>query len=149
LDNPRVDQLVAQRRAMSGNKIISKRDAAREIIRALKAGEAVGILIDQNVTLDEGVFVDFFGVKACAGAHFARFAHHTGAPVVPGYAIWSEAERRYILRFDPEIPMSGDGQQDTQRIHWHLEKVIREHPEQYLWVHRRWKTRPPGEAPIY
>ncbi len=149
LDNPKLDALVSARRAMSGNKIISKREAAREILRALKGGEAVGILIDQNTSLDEGVFVDFFGVKACAGAHFARFADHSGAAVVPGYALWSEQEKRYILRFDPEIEMTGDVQEDTQRIHSHLERAIREHPEQYLWIHRRWKTRPPGEAPLY
>jgi len=149
LDNLRVDSLVEQRRAMSGNRIIQKKNAARDILRALKAGDAVGVLIDQNTVLEECVFVDFFGVKACAGAHFARFAHHSGAAVVPGYAVWSEEERRYILRFDPEIEMRGDIQQDTQRIHSHLESVIRRHPEQYLWIHRRWKTRPPGEASLY
>ncbi len=149
LDNPRVDALVEHRRALSGNRIISKRDGAREILRALKSGEAVGILIDQNTTLDEGVFVDFFGTQACAGSAFAKLAHHSGAAVVPGYALWSDKERRYILRFDPEIPMTGDVGSDTQAIHAHLENVIREYPDQYLWLHRRWKTRPPGEAPLY
>jgi KDO2-lipid IV(A) lauroyltransferase len=149
LDNPRVDALVEHRRALSGNRIISKRDGAREILRALKSGEAVGILIDQNTTLDEGVFVNFFGTQACAGSAFAKLAHHSGAAVVPGYALWSDKERRYILRFDPEIPMTGDVGSDTQAIHAHLESVIREHPDQYLWLHRRWKTRPPGEAPLY
>ena len=126
-----------------------KRDAAREILRALKNGEAVGILIDQNTTLDEGVFVDFFGTKACAGSAFVKLAHHSGAAVVPGYALWSDAERKYVLRFDPHIPMSGDVLADTQDVHSHLESVIRKHPEQYLWIHRRWKTRPPGEPPLY
>jgi KDO2-lipid IV(A) lauroyltransferase len=149
LDNPRVDALVEERRALSGNRIITKKDAAREILRALKCGDAVGILIDQNTALDEGVFIDFFGAKACAGVAFARLAHHSGAAVVPGYALWSEKEQRYILRFDPEIEMSGDAQQDTQRIHTHLENVIRQNPDQYLWIHRRWKTRPPSEASIY
>jgi KDO2-lipid IV(A) lauroyltransferase len=149
LDNPRVDALVEHRRALSGNHIISKRDGAREILRALKSGEAVGILIDQNTTLDEGVFVDFFRTQACAGSAFAKLAHHSDAAVVPGYALWSDKERRYILRFDPEIPMTGDVRADTQAIHAHLESVIREHPGQYLWLHRRWKTRPPGQAPLY
>jgi KDO2-lipid IV(A) lauroyltransferase len=149
LDNPRVDALVEHRRALSGNHIISKREGAREILRALKSGEAVGILIDQNTTLDEGVFVNFFGTQACAGSAFAKLAHHSGAAVVPGYALWSDKERRYILRFDPEIPMTGDVLADTQAIHAHLESVIREHPDQYLWLHRRWKTRPPGEAKLY
>ena len=149
LDDPRVDALVEQRRALSGNRIIEKKDAAREILRALKSGGAVGILIDQNTSLDEGVFIDFFGKKACAGSAFVKLAHHSGAAVVPGYALWSEDERRYVLRFDPEIEMTGDVQQDTQRIHTHLESVIRKHPDQYLWIHRRWKTRPPGEEPVY
>lgn len=149
LDDPRVDALVERRRALSGNHIISKREAAREILRALKSGRAVGILMDQNTTLDEGVFIDFFGTPACAGSAFVKLAHHSGAAVVPGYALWSEQEQRYILRFDPEIPMTGEVRGDTQTIHTHLENVIRQHPDQYLWVHRRWKTRPPGEAPLY
>jgi KDO2-lipid IV(A) lauroyltransferase len=93
--------------------------------------------------------VDFFGVKACAGTAFVKFAHHSGAAVVPGFALWSEAEKRYILRFYPEIPMSGIVPEDTQRIHSMLEGVIREYPDQWLWIHRRWKTRPPGEASLY
>jgi KDO2-lipid IV(A) lauroyltransferase len=149
LDNPRVDALVERRRALSGNHIISKRDAAREILRGLKSGRAVGILVDQNTVIEEGVFVDFFGTAACAGAGFAKLAHHSGAAVVPGYALWSEQEGRYLLRFDPEIPMTGDVREDTQRIHSHLESVIRRHPDQYLWIHKRWKTRPPGEAALY
>jgi Kdo2-lipid IVA lauroyltransferase/acyltransferase len=149
LENPRIDNLVEERRGLSGNPIIRKKEAAREILRALKAGQAVGILIDQNSSLDEGVFVDFFGVKACANAAFVKFAHHSGAAVVPGFALWSDAEQRYILRFYPEIAMTGEVQPDTQRVHTALEQVIREHPDQWLWIHRRWKTRPPGEPAIY
>jgi Kdo2-lipid IVA lauroyltransferase/acyltransferase len=149
LDNPRIDALVERYRALSGNHIIEKKDAARGILKALKAGDAVGILIDQNTTLDQGVFIDFFGRKACAGTAFAKLAHHSGAAVVPGFALWSNEEKRYILHFYPEIPMNGDVQQDTQRIHSHLESVIRQYPDQWLWIHRRWKTRPPGEPPLY
>jgi len=150
LDNPRVNAWVENRRALSGNHIIQKKDAAREILRALSAGSAVGILIDQNTTPSEGVFIDFFGRKACAGTAFVKFAHHTGAAVVPGYALWSDQEKKYVLRFDPEVPMSrGDVAADTQRMHAELERVIRAHPDQWLWVHRRWKTRPPGEPSLY
>jgi KDO2-lipid IV(A) lauroyltransferase len=145
LDNPRVDELVESRRALSGNRIIRKKEAAREILRALAGGEAVGILIDQNTTSAEGVFIDFFGRKACAGTAFVKFAHHTGAAVVPGFALWNEKERKYVLRFYPEIEMSGDIATDTQRVHAQLESVIREYPDQWLWIHRRWKTRPPEE----
>jgi KDO2-lipid IV(A) lauroyltransferase len=149
LDNPRLNSWVERRRALSGNHIIQKSEAARKILRALTAGDAVGILIDQNTTPAEGVFIDFFDRKACAGTAFVKFAHHTGAAVVPGYALWSEAERRYVLRFDPEIPMIGDVQADTQCVHASLERVIRQHPDQWLWIHRRWKTRPPGEPALY
>jgi KDO2-lipid IV(A) lauroyltransferase len=149
LDNRRVDALVEQRRAMSGNNIIAKREAARGILRALERGEAVGILIDQNTTPEEGVFIDFFGTGACAGTAFVKFAHHSGAAVVPGFALWEEKQRRYVLRFYPEIGMTGNVQTDTQKVHSLLERVIREYPDQWLWIHRRWKTRPPGEPPLY
>ncbi len=149
LDNPRIDALIERRRALSGNRIISKREAAREILKALRAGQAVGILVDQNSSPSEGVFVDFFGVKACAGTAFVKFAHHTGAAVVPGFALWEKSQARYVLRFYPEIEMTGNVQYDTQRVHSVLENVIREYPGQWLWIHRRWKTRPPGEPPLY
>jgi KDO2-lipid IV(A) lauroyltransferase len=149
IDNPRIDALVERYRGLSGNRIIEKNDAARGILKALKAGDAVGILMDQNTTLDQGVFVDFFGTKACAGTAFAKLAHHSGAAVVPGFALWSDEEQRYILRFYPEIVMSGDVAEDTQRVHSQLETVIRQYPDQWLWIHRRWKTRPPGEPPLY
>ena len=149
LDNARVNAFVEKRRALSGNHIIQKTDAARKILKALSAGDAVGILIDQNTTPAEGVFIDFFDRKACAGTAFVKFAHHSGAAVVPGYALWSDQEKKYILRFDSEIPMTEDVQADTQRVHTSLERVIREHPDQWLWLHRRWKTRPPGESALY
>lgn len=143
LDNPLIDRMVEQRRALSGNRIIEKRDFARSILKALAANEAVGILVDQNTTLDAGVFVDFFGIPACSGATFARLAAHTGAAVIPGFAIWREQERRYRLKFYPPVEMSGDVVIDTQRIQQAVERAIREYPDQWLWIHRRWKTRPP------
>jgi KDO2-lipid IV(A) lauroyltransferase len=144
LDNPRIDALVARRRTMSGNRLIEKKDYARGILQALAANEAVGILIDQNATFDNGVFVNFFGIPACAGSGFARLAAHTGAAVIPGFALWSESEQQFVLRFYPEVPVTGDVQVDTARLHSILEEVIREYPDQWLWIHRRWKTRPPS-----
>jgi KDO2-lipid IV(A) lauroyltransferase len=149
LDNPRIDALVARRRRLSGNHLIEKKDYARGILQALAANEAVGILIDQNASLDNGVFVDFFGIPACAGAGFAKLAAHTGAAVIPGFALWSEQERRFVLRFYPEVPITGDLHADTARLHAALESVVRAYPDQWLWIHRRWKTRPPGEASLY
>jgi KDO2-lipid IV(A) lauroyltransferase len=149
LDNPAVDRLVEERRQLSGNQLISKRDAARAVLRALHQNQAVGILIDQNTSLDEGVFVNFFGTAACANAGFAKIAARTGAVVIPGFAVWSETERRYVLRFYPPVDMTGEAAEDTQRLHRKLEEAIREYPGQWLWIHRRWKTRPPGEPPLY
>jgi Kdo2-lipid IVA lauroyltransferase/acyltransferase len=149
LDNRKIDALVERRRIMSGNRVITKREFARPIMRSLKANEAVGILIDQNATLDNGVFVDFFGVPACVVTGFAKLAAHTGAAVIPGFALWSEKEARYILRFYPIVEMTGDEVADTRAIQTSLQAAIAEYPDQWLWIHRRWKTRPPGEAPIY
>jgi KDO2-lipid IV(A) lauroyltransferase len=149
LDNPLIDALVERRRALSGNHLIYKKDAARNVLKALRANEAVGILIDQNAAAAEGVFVNFFGKQASANAAFVKFAYHSGAQVIPGFAFWAEEQQRYILRFYPRIPMSGDVTEDTQRIHSFLEQVIRQYPDQWMWIHRRWKTRPAGEAAIY
>jgi KDO2-lipid IV(A) lauroyltransferase len=149
LDNHHIDALVESRRQTSGNRVIEKKDAAREILRALQRNEAVGILVDQNVTGDEGVFIDFFGVPACAGTAFVKIAAHSGAAVIPGFALWLQSERRYVLRFYPPVKITGDVVADTQRLHGVIERVIRESPDQWLWIHRRWKTRPPGGQSIY
>jgi Kdo2-lipid IVA lauroyltransferase/acyltransferase len=149
LDNPLVDKLVEDRRQLSGNQLLLKKDAALSVVRALKSNAAVGILIDQNTTPEEGVFIDFFGKKACAGIAFAKLAARTGAAVVPGFAFWEDSENKYILRFYPALEMSGDAASDTQKIHTEIESHIRKYPDQWMWIHRRWKTRPPGENPIY
>lgn len=149
LDNPKIDALVERLRTLRGNRVIQKKDSARAILRALGRNEAVGILIDQNSSLDEGAFVDFFGVPACASLGFAKIAARSGATVIPGFALWMEAERRYVLRFLPPVEITGDAVADTQRLQKIIEAMIREFPDQWLWIHRRWKTRPPGEPPLY
>lgn len=149
LDNPLIDRLVERRRTLTGNRLIFKKDYARAILKALAANEAVGILIDQNSAADVGVFVDFFGIPACAGAGFAKLAAHSGAAVIPGFALWSAEERRYVLRFYPPVEVTGDAARDTAALQEQLEEVIRAHPEQWLWIHRRWKTRPAGESALY
>jgi KDO2-lipid IV(A) lauroyltransferase len=149
LDNHRIDELVARRRSLSGNRLIDKREFARPILKALSANEAIGILVDQNASPEEGAFVDFFGVPACAFTGLAKLAAHSGAAVIPGFAVWSHQERRYVLHFDPPLEISGDAVTDTARIQHHLEQVIRRHADQWLWIHRRWRTRPAGEPPLY
>ncbi|MCS7025029.1 MAG: lysophospholipid acyltransferase family protein [Bryobacteraceae bacterium] len=149
LDNPLLDAYLCRLRARSGNRIISKRESARSILKALQSNQAVGILADQNASAAEGVFITFFGLRACAHAGFARLAARSGASVIPGFALWSEEEGRWILRFYPPVTVTGDTASDTQRLHSQLEQIIRQYPDQWLWIHRRWKTRPPGEPPLY
>lgn len=143
LDNPLLDRLATRYRTLSGNQVLARSDYARPMLEVLRSNGALGILVDQNVTVDRGVFVDFFGIKACVDAGFARLAAHTGATVLPGYALWSDEENRFILHFDSPVPIEGNGLKDTQAVQSALELAIRRHPEQWLWIHRRWKTRPP------
>jgi KDO2-lipid IV(A) lauroyltransferase len=149
LDNPLLDDLSIRYRTLSGNHVISRRESARPLLQMLRANQAVGILADQNTTEDRGVFVNFFGVPACVDAGLAKLAAHTGASIIPGFAVWSDAERRYVLKFYPAIEAGGDRIEDTQAVQNALEQAIREYPEQWLWIHRRWKTRPAGEPPVY
>jgi KDO2-lipid IV(A) lauroyltransferase len=149
LDNPLIDAMVERRRALSGNRPIYKKDFARSILKMLAANQAVGILIDQNAAPESGVFTNFFGVPACAATGFAKIAAHSGATVIPGYALWSERERRYVLKFYPPVPITGDAARDTEELQARLEQVIRDYPDQWLWIHRRWKTRPPGDPSLY
>jgi Kdo2-lipid IVA lauroyltransferase/acyltransferase len=149
LDNPLIDRLIEARRTKSGNRLILKKDSARRVLKALRDNEGVGILIDQNTSTGEGVFVDFFGKRACANAAFVKLAHHSGAAVVPGFALWDGRTAQYVLRFYPKVELTGDVQADSQKLHTVLEQVIREYPDQWMWIHRRWKTRPAGEPPLY
>jgi len=149
LDNPLIDQLAERLRSLSGNRVIEKKDFARGILRALADNQAVGVLIDQNSSPEEGVFVDFFGVPACAFTGFARIAARSGATVIPGFALWSEDEGRYVLRFYQPVEMTGDATADTRRLQSKLEHIIRRYPDQWLWIHRRWKTRPPVQPQLY
>jgi KDO2-lipid IV(A) lauroyltransferase len=149
LDNPLIDAMVERRRGLSGNRMIGKKEYARSILKALAANQAVGVLVDQNSSPDAGVFVDFFGVKACAALGFAKLAARSGAAVIPGFAVWEETEQRYVLRFYPAVAITGDAARDTQAVQDVLEQVIRQYPDQWLWLHRRWKSRPAGEPGIY
>ncbi len=154
LDNPRLDALINRYRCLSGGRAIEKRDSARDILRAFQQGEAVGILSDQNVLAGEGVFVDFFGRLASTTTGPARLARKTGVPIVLGLVIWDEKLGKYRLRFDPvEWIKRADPEEEiranTANFMRLIEEYVRHYPEQWLWVHRRWKTRPPGEPPLY
>ena len=155
LDNPWINRLVNDIRTQHGNRVLPKDDFARGLIAAMRAGDTVGVLMDTNMTPPQGVFVDFFGRTACTASGVARVALRTGAAVLPGFLVWEAAEKRYVLHFLPELQLidTGDSEADaianTQLFTTALENVIRRYPEQWLWVHRRWKTRPAGESSIY
>jgi KDO2-lipid IV(A) lauroyltransferase len=155
MDNQYLDRLLQNYRTMHGNKTVAKDDFVRGLLAAMKAGETVGILMDTNMTPPQGIFVDFFGIPACTASGLARIALRTDAAVVPGFTIWDPALRKYRLRFDPalELIRSGDLEADiaanTQLFTGVIEDYVRKYPDQWLWVHRRWKTRPEGQAPLY
>jgi KDO2-lipid IV(A) lauroyltransferase len=155
LDNRLLDEYVNAIRCLHGNRVLHKDDFARGLLTAMRAGESVGILMDTNMTPPQGVFVRFFGITACTASGLARVALKTGAAVVPGFLLWEPAKRQYVLHFAPELRFakSADPQADllaaTQQCNDVLESWIRRYPDQWLWIHRRWKTRPPGEAALY
>jgi KDO2-lipid IV(A) lauroyltransferase len=155
LDNPLVDAFVNRIRCLHGNRVIHKDDFARGLIASMRAGETVGILMDTNMTPPQGVFVPFFGVQACTASGMARIAAKTGAAVVPGFLLWEHSEQKYVLHFGKELEVvrTDDHEQDalinTARFTAAIEGYIRKYPEQWLWMHRRWKTRPAGEEGIY
>lgn len=155
LDNPYINDMVQRYRCMHGNRAVSKDDFVRGLLAAMRAGEVVGILMDTNMTPPQGVFVDFFGVPAYTASGLARIALRTDAAVVPTFTTWNAKLGKYTLRFDPalELIRTGDNEADIMantavftRI---IESYVRRYPDQWLWVHRRWKTRPEGEPPLY
>ena len=155
LDHARVDALVNGIRTLHGNRVLHKDDFARGLLKAIHGGETVGILMDTNMTPPQGVFVPFFGKEACTAAGLARVALRSGAAVLPGFLLWEAAERRYALQFGPELTLvrTGNAEEDavanTALFTRTLEDYIRRYPEQWLWVHRRWKTRPAGQESFY
>jgi len=155
LDNARVDRLVNGIRCLYGNRVLHKDDFARGLLAAMRQGETVGILMDTNMTPPQGAFVPFFGHMACTASGMARVALKTGATVLPGFMVWEESEQKYVLHFGEAIELvaTGDDERDvvenTARFTAAIESWVRKYPEQWLWVHRRWKTRPEGEAPVY
>jgi KDO2-lipid IV(A) lauroyltransferase len=155
LDNARLDSYVNRIRCLHGNRVLHKDDFARGLLGAMRKGETVGILMDTNMTPPQGVFVDYFGRPACTASGLARVAAKTGAAVLPGFMLWEDAEQRYVLRFGAQLQLqdSGDDEADivanTQLCTSAIEDWVRRYPDQWLWVHRRWKTRPAGEPSLY
>jgi KDO2-lipid IV(A) lauroyltransferase len=155
LDNTYLDRLLRQYRTMHGNETVDKDDFVRGLLSAMKNGEMVGILMDTNMTPPQGVFVDFFGIPACTASGLARIALRTDASVVPGFTVWDPVLRKYRLRFDPAVTLIRTGNDDADAVANTglftkiIEDYVRRYPDQWLWVHRRWKTRPEGQPPLY
>lgn len=155
LDNPLVDRMVNRIRCLHGNRVLHKDDFARGLLASMRAGETVGILMDTNMTPPQGLFVPFFGVSACTASGLARVALKTNAAVIPGFLLWEGSERQYVLHFYPELTLASsdnaeaDAADNTARFTAVLEDAIRKYPSQWLWMHRRWKTRPAGEPAVY
>lgn len=155
LDNPLLDRLINRYRARSGNRTINKNHSVKPVLTTLKRGGDVGLLIDINTLADEGVFCDFFGIPACSTTGLAVFALRSNAPVVPGFLIWDESLQKHRLRFEPEVPLirTGDFKEEvrlnTAQYTKVIESFVRRHPAHWLWIHKRWKTRPEGEPDLY
>jgi Kdo2-lipid IVA lauroyltransferase/acyltransferase len=155
LDNPRVEKMIEDIRTRFGNRAIDKQSAARQSLRVLREGGTLGILSDLNTQTREGVFVPFFGKLACTTAGIATLALKTDAVVIPTCAVWDKKRKRYFFHGDPpvELVRTGDHSKDievnTARFAAAVERMVRLYPDQWLWIHKRWKTRPPGEADLY
>ena len=155
IDNPRVDEMVNHYRCLSGNQPIRKNESARAVLRVLRQGGVVGVLADQNAVASEAVFVDFFGVPAATTSGIARLARRTEAAVVPVYSYWDSQIRKYRLRYEPALDLTATDDEESdirsysERFNQVIEDYVRRFPDQWLWVHRRWKTRPPHEASVY
>jgi KDO2-lipid IV(A) lauroyltransferase len=155
LDNPLLDRWIRRIRCLHGNVTHDKDTYARGLLVAMKHGETVGALMDTNMTPPQGVFVNYFGIPACTAGGIARVAMRTGAAVLPAFTLWDEKLGKYRIRFEPAIPtvLTGDDEADavanTQNYTAAIERAVRANPDQWLWVHRRWKTRPAGSPSLY
>jgi Kdo2-lipid IVA lauroyltransferase/acyltransferase len=152
LDNSALERYIHRMRESKGNEVINRRNSSRSILKKLSSNGAVGILMDQNTTFQEGIFVDFFGLPAMTTTSVARFALHTNAPILPGYLSLMH-NGRYKIKFLSPInlvrtgDMDRDTAENTRLLNEVLEKIIREQPESWLWGHKRWKNQPPGNPP--
>jgi KDO2-lipid IV(A) lauroyltransferase len=155
LDNPKIERLLEQARTRFGNRTMDKRSAMRPMLRTLKAGGTLGLLVDVNMLAHEGIFVDFFGTPASTTFDLAKLALRIKAPVMPVFAPWEERRQRFVLHIGAplNIEYTGDEDQDVLRFTSLFTRVIEDYirlyPDQWLWIHKRWRTRPAGESDLY
>jgi KDO2-lipid IV(A) lauroyltransferase len=151
LDNPALDARLVSFRTSTGNVVIYKQRALPQILKTLREGRLVAVMLDQNVQASDGIFVRFFGRPACTTTVAAALALKTGCPIVPAHCV-RRADGRYLMAYGPvvEWPRTGRRDEDTAALTQHLTSIIegwvRETPEQWLWLHRRWKTTPSPET---
>lgn len=155
IDNPLIESFVDNFRTRFGSVTLDKTKSARTMFRVLENGELLGILADLNVQEREGTFVDFFGIPASTTTSIAKLALKTNAIVLPAFAVWNEAKNKYVVHLEPPVEYrAGDNSDEnigelTQAITNVVERYVRKYPEQWLWIHKRWNTRPKGEKPLY
>lgn len=155
MDNPKIDKMVEGIRTRLGNRQIDKTNSAAEIIRTLRNGGAIGMLADVNSHPKEGVFVPFFGIPACTASGVAMLAIRTNSLIVPSFVAWDDSIGKHRLVHDQIIEPANTGDRDadivatTAAYTAAIERVIRRFPDQWIWIHRRWKTRPVGEPEVY
>src|SRR5690606_26694225 len=155
LDNPLIEKLTVSLRTRFGNRPINKTNAVSAAINILRDGGTLGILADVNTHPKEGVFVPFFGVQACTTSGPAMLAMRTGAVIIPVAGVWDNAAGKYIAVHGKIIEPAdtGDRKADivttTAEFTAEVEQLVRAYPEQWMWIHKRWKTRPPGEPGLY
>lgn len=155
LDNPLIEDFTVRLRTRFGNRPINKTNSVSTAIDILRQGKILGILADVNTHQKEGVFVPFFGIPACTSSGVAMLAMRTDAIIVPICGVWDEKNGRYKVIHGSiiEPARTGDRQQDviktTALFTAAVEDFIRRYPDQWLWIHKRWKTRPAGEPQFY
>lgn len=155
LDNPLIEKLTVDLRTKFGNRPINKTNSAMAAARILREEGLIGILADVNAHPKEGVFVPFFNVEACTSSGPALIAMRTNSAIVPMCGAWSEEKQKYIGVHGRLIYPASTGDRDadvkstTAEFTAEVEKLVRRFPDQWLWIHKRWKTRPPGEPEIY
>ena len=155
IDNPKIETLIDRARSRLGNRTIDKTSAARAMLQILQGGGTLGILVDLNTLDREAIFVDFFGMPASTTFMLAKLALRTGADVLPVFAPWDKQRQHFLLKIDGPLVVehTGDEEEDVRRLTQSftsvVEDYVRRYPGQWLWIHRRWKTRPPGQPEIY
>ena len=155
IDNPKIEAMVEATRTRLGNRSIDKKAAARPMLRALNSGGTLGILIDLNSQPHEGVFVDYFGIPASTSVGIADLALRTNPIILPIFAPWDPVRRKYVVKIEPPIAFEPTGVREddarelTQRMTAVIERYVRAYPDQWLWIHKRWNSRPAGEPDLY